>query len=177
VHQKRAPLVVEITRKLQVWARAQGVTLQVDMVGTGAYLDVVRHMIRKANLSGVITLHPAETDVPALLGQADILLLPSSNEGLALVCYEAIANGALPISTDVGGQAELVPADLLVGSSPLACVTDTVALIRRLMTDAAFLARCKADTTASYRALRVDPTAEEVLTALYADILEGTRPT
>ncbi|MDK3074540.1 glycosyltransferase [Sedimentitalea sp. JM2-8] len=171
VHQKRAPLVVEIARRLQIWARAQGIGLQVDMVGTGAYLDVVRHMIRKANLSGTITLHPADADVPALLGQADILVLPSSNEGLALVCYEAIANGALPISTDVGGQDELVPESLLVAPPPLACVKDTVALIRRLMTEPAFLADCKTGTAAGYRALRADPTAQEVLTALYSDIL------
>ena len=66
VHQKRAPLVVEIARKLHRWASRQGIVLRVDMVGTGAYLDVVRHMIRRANLSDVITLHAADSDVPAL---------------------------------------------------------------------------------------------------------------
>lgn len=174
VHQKRAPLVVEITRKLQKWAREQGVKLAVDMVGTGAYLDVVRQMIAKANLSSVITLHPPTVDVPALLKQADILLLPSSNEGLALVCYEAIQNGALPISTRVGGQEELVPDSLLVPASPLACVRDTVALIGKLATDAAFLDQCKADTLARYRDLRADPTAQEVLTALYRDVVSAS---
>jgi len=173
VHQKRAPLVVEILRKLQGWAKGRGVTLQVDMVGTGAYLDVVRHMITKAKLEDVITLYPADTDVPALLDQADILLLPSSNEGLALVCYEAIEHGVLPISTDVGGQDELVPDSLLVPRSPLRCVRDTVALIGRLMTEPAFLETCKAETLANYRNLRADPTAEQALTALYGDIFKG----
>lgn len=173
VHQKRAPLVVEITRKLQKWARTQGVKIAVDMVGTGPYLDVVRHMITKANLGSVITLHPPTSDVPALLGKADILILPSSNEGLALVCYEAVQNGALPISTDVGGQDELVPESLLVPASPRACIRDTVALVEKLVTDAAFLESCKTDTLASYRGLRADPTAQDVLTALYKDIVKG----
>lgn len=174
VHQKRAPLAVEITRKLAVWAKAQGVALHVDMVGTGAYLDVVRHMIRKANLSALITLHPADSDISALLEQADILILPSSNEGLALVCYEAIRHGALPISTDVGGQAELIAPDLLVPAAPLACVKAMTDRIQRLLTDAQFLDSCTAGTIARYRELRADPTAETVLTELYRDILKGS---
>lgn len=174
VHQKRAPLVVEITRKLQKWARTQGIKIAVDMVGSGPYLDVVRHMITKANLASVITLHPPTSDVPALLGKADILILPSSNEGLALVCYEAVQNGAIPVSTDVGGQDELVPESLLVPASPLACIRDTVALVQKLATDPAFLDSCKTDTLASYRGLRADPTAQEVLTALYKDIAKGS---
>ena len=174
VHQKRAPLVVAIASKLHRWAKQQSVTLQVDMVGTGAYLDVVKNMIKRANLSNVITLHPADTDVPALLGKADILLLPSSNEGLALVCYEAIENGVIPISTNVGGQKELVAEGLLVPASPQRCVRATVALIERLLTDSDFLENCKVDTLAQYRNLRADPTAEETLGTLYRDIAESS---
>ena len=170
VHQKRAPLVVEITRRLSKWARKAGIELQVDMVGTGAYLDVVRAMIRRAGLGGTITLHAPDADVPAILGRADILLLPSGNEGLALVCYEAIENGALPISTDVGGQRELVPAGLLVPPAPLRCISDTVARVQRLMGDPAFLADCKTQALARYRELRRDATAQEVVGALYRDI-------
>lgn len=39
---------------------------------------------------------------------ADIFLLPSSNEGVALVLYEAMAAGMLVMATDVGGQKELI---------------------------------------------------------------------
>eukprot|EP00178_Gracilaria_changii_P014368 TRINITY_DN40538_c0_g1_i1.p1 TRINITY_DN40538_c0_g1~~TRINITY_DN40538_c0_g1_i1.p1 ORF type:complete len:1191 (-),score=251.15 TRINITY_DN40538_c0_g1_i1:2868-6407(-) len=39
---------------------------------------------------------------------ADIFLLPSNNEGIALVLYEAMAAGLLVMSTDVGGQKELI---------------------------------------------------------------------
>jgi len=39
---------------------------------------------------------------------ADILLLPSRNEGIALVLYEAMASGLLVVSTNEGGQNELL---------------------------------------------------------------------
>ena len=39
---------------------------------------------------------------------ADVFLLPSINEGIALVVYEAMAAGALVMTTDVGGQKEIV---------------------------------------------------------------------
>lgn len=39
---------------------------------------------------------------------SDIFLLPSVNEGIALVVYEAMASGLLVIATDVGGQKEVI---------------------------------------------------------------------
>lgn len=42
---------------------------------------------------------------------SDVFLLPSVNEGIALVVYEAMADGLLVISTDVGGQREVVLSD------------------------------------------------------------------
>lgn len=39
---------------------------------------------------------------------SDVFLLPSVNEGIALVVYEAMAGGVLVITTDVGGQKEIV---------------------------------------------------------------------
>lgn len=42
---------------------------------------------------------------------ADVFLLPSNNEGIALVLYEAMAAGLLVMGTDVGGQNELIRSD------------------------------------------------------------------
>lgn len=171
VHQKRAPLMVALAARLKGWAASQGVELAIDMVGSGPYLDVVRKMLARDGLGDVVTLHPPHADVPGILGRSDILVLPSSNEGLALVCYEAIQNGAIPISTDVGAQNELLPDALLVTPAPMACVKSSAALIQRLMSDAEFLQTCKAGLVSRYRDLRRDPTAEEVLTDLYRDML------
>ena len=46
--------------------------------------------------------------VADLMSAADVCFLPSKHEGIALVAYEAMAHGCLVVSTDVGGQRELV---------------------------------------------------------------------
>lgn len=176
VHQKRATLVVETARILQKWAQKNNIALHVDMVGTGPYHGLVQRMIAKAKLNGIFTLHEPNADVLLLMREADILLAPSSNEGLALVCYEAIESGAIPISTNVGGQQELVPAELLTRNSPYRCVADSVAIVKRLMTDEEFLNTCKEACLANYFELRRDPTAEQVLGKIYSDIVESSPP-
>lgn len=49
--------------------------------------------------------------VAALLAASDLLLLPSQDEGIALVLFQALAAGVVPVAAAVGGQAELVTAD------------------------------------------------------------------
>jgi len=146
------------------------------MVGTGPYRGLVQRMIAKAKLNGIFTLHEPNADILHLMREADILLAPSSNEGLALVCYEAIESGAIPISTNVGGQQELVPAELLTSNSPYRCIEDSVAIVKRLMTDEEFLNTCKEACLANYFELRRDPTAEQVLGKIYSEIVEGSPP-
>lgn len=43
-----------------------------------------------------------------LYAAADLLLLPSKNEGIALTLFEALSMEVVPVATDVGGQSELV---------------------------------------------------------------------
>ena len=50
---------------------------------------------------------PAE-DMPALMNCIDVLVLPSLNEGLPLVCAEALCCGANVVGSDVGGIAEVI---------------------------------------------------------------------
>jgi hypothetical protein len=47
----------------------------------------------------------------ALTATADIALLPSAREGIALVLYEAMAMKTTPVAAAVGGQGELITAD------------------------------------------------------------------
>ena len=46
--------------------------------------------------------------MPALMNCIDVLVLPSRNEGLPLVCAEAIRSGAYAVGADVGGVSEVV---------------------------------------------------------------------
>lgn len=168
-YQKRPVVVVEAIRALSGWADRNQVELRGTLVGEGPFLGAVTRLLQRYGLQDRVAIEPASADVPALLGRSDILLLPSNNEGLALVCYEALAHGCIPISTDVGAQDEIIPPDLLVPVEPTAAVRGIVAAVDRLWRDDAFLSAQKAALQATSRALAGDPTAREVLMSLYRD--------
>lgn len=174
-YQKRPVVVVESLRALDAWAQKNGVALTATMVGEGPYEGTVKRLLRRYGLAGKVTQLPGKTDVPTLLGRSDILLLPSNNEGLALVCYEAIGHGCIPISTRVGAHEEVLPPDLLVPLAPRAAVRETVAVIDRMWRDDEFLARQKAGLKATWAHLSADPTAEEVLMPIYWQIIGQNR--
>lgn len=54
------------------------------------------------------------SEMPAVMNCVDVLMLPSRNEGLGLVCAEAIRCGAHALGADVGGVAEVVGKDNVV---------------------------------------------------------------
>lgn len=173
-YQKRPVVVVETLRALDAWARRQGVAFSATMVGEGPFEQAVAMLLRRHGLQGRVTRLPGDSDVPGLLARSDILILPSNNEGLALVCYEAVAQGCIPISTDVGSQDDLLPPGLLVPLEPRACVQGTVAAVDRMWRDATVLEDHKQALGAAWARLGADPTAEEVLMPIYRRIAEGT---
>src|SRR5690606_29074316 len=172
-YQKRPVVVAEAFRALAAWARRNDVELTGKIVGEGPFLDTVRDLLRRYGLADRVALLPADAPVPEILRQSDILLLPSNNEGLALVCYEAVEQGCIPISTDVGSQAEIVPQDLLVPLEPQACVKGIVAAVDRLWRDAAFLSRQREALVRAWTGLTADPTAEEILMPVYQKAASG----
>jgi glycosyltransferase involved in cell wall biosynthesis len=174
-YQKRPILMVEAFNALSVWAKKHDVELSGKIVGEGGFLEAVRCLLKRYGLQNAVTLHPANSPVLDILKESDILLLPSNNEGLALVCYEAVEQGCIPISTDVGSQDEIVPADLLVPLEPGGAVKGIVAAVDRLWTDAAFLDRQHEAIIQSWAKLTRDPTAKEVLMPLYRDAAMGAK--
>lgn len=72
----------------------------------------------KVNVDGQSDVHmwgnvPSD-DMPELLNCVDVLVLPSLNEGLPLVCAEAVRCGVCAVASDVGGVGEILARKFLV---------------------------------------------------------------
>jgi L-malate glycosyltransferase len=172
-YQKR-PVVMALTlRALDRWARANNIELTATIVGDGPFAPAIHRLLARYRLTERVEMMPGNTDVPALLERSDVLLLPSNNEGLALVCYEAIERGCIPITTDVGSQGEIVPQDLLVPLAPHRTVRETVRIVERLWKDESFLEKQQDAMRAAWARIAADPTAKEVLMPIYENAAQG----
>ncbi len=162
-HQKRPLLMPEIMEKLP--------KCKFEIVGEGPYRTPLERIIARRGLSARVHFHPAHTDISALLSRCDVLLMPSANEGLALVGFEAIEQGCVPIATDVGAQSELIPRALLVPARPKDTVRAMVEIVKHLHRDAGFAREMENALHKNYRKLAAEPSAETVSRDLFRQAL------
>ncbi len=79
-----------------------------DLEQNGAYLQQLKEMATELEVNDIVKFLGQRLDVPQILAAADLLVLPSSSEGLPLVILEAMAAGKPVIATSVGGVSEIV---------------------------------------------------------------------
>ncbi|MCD6581324.1 MAG: glycosyltransferase [Desulfuromusa sp.] len=106
VEQKRPDIVGRILREL----KCRQVSFNCIVVGDGPLKGKLEDYCADYGLNDSVTFTGLVTPerLYGLFAAADILLLPSINEGIALSCYEAMAMELVVLCSDVGGQAELV---------------------------------------------------------------------
>lgn len=102
--QKRPFLMLEIAKKAKV--RLPGIIFAV--VGDGPQLDSLRDCVYKERLEDTVLLLGRQDDMRPYYRDSDLTLICSIREGLALTAYESLAMGVPVISSDVGGQSELI---------------------------------------------------------------------
>lgn len=104
--QKRPRLMAEIVRQLQ----AHHTTFVCLVAGDGPDRRWLERFIRQHGLEMHLRLLGAVApgNMRNLISAADMLLLPSEQEGIALSLFEAMAMEVVPVAADVGGQRELV---------------------------------------------------------------------
>lgn len=114
--QKQPSEFVKMAERLsEKWKMAnRSEELHFIMAGSGESRQYLEAAIRKAGLNTFIHLHGEVIDTRPVYADCDLMVLPSENEGLALVCYESMSMGKPVVCTDVGAQRELVPRELLV---------------------------------------------------------------
>ncbi len=100
--------------------------------GSGELEPLVDRQLSERGLEGVVERRTEETPVSQTLADSDLLVLTSTNEGLALTVFEAVAAGVPVISTRVGSQETLVPDDALMDRAAARLVRQISPLVATL---------------------------------------------
>jgi glycosyltransferase involved in cell wall biosynthesis len=80
------------------------------LVGSGPLEPHLRELVRRLGVTEHVVFvgRTSHHEMPQLVAAADVLVLPSLNEGLPRVILEAMATGLPVVATSVGGVPELV---------------------------------------------------------------------
>jgi sugar transferase (PEP-CTERM/EpsH1 system associated) len=88
--------------------QALGDKIRLVIVGDGSLKQELEQLVHESHLTDMVWMAGARTDIPRLLQNMDIFVLPSEAEGISNTILEAMATGLPVIATRVGGNAELV---------------------------------------------------------------------
>jgi glycosyltransferase involved in cell wall biosynthesis len=109
-----------------------GLKVKVIMHGDGEMEGLISRSIARYGLGDVVELRSSTRPVGDTLAEADLLVITSSNEGITLTTFEALAAGVPVISTDVGAQFEVIPPAALLPRPTARLVREAIPLLRRL---------------------------------------------
>ncbi len=89
--------------------KKRGLRFRCDFAGEGPSDEMLKRMIVELGLSTEeIRLLGVRNDVPELLADADLFVLPSRHEGFGMAIVEAMASGLPVIVSNIDGPAEIV---------------------------------------------------------------------
>ena len=120
VQQKRPERFVRMAAECRERWRAEDKDadgLRFAMVGRGPRERSLHRLAASLGLGESLVFTGESNDTRQVYRDADVVVLPSENEGLAFVTFEAMAMATPIICTDVAAQGELVPPEFLVPPS------------------------------------------------------------
>jgi len=82
--------------------------LKFTFVGGGPLLEPLSRLCKMRNYNATFTGVVPNSEIPSILEQSSIFILPSFTEGFPLVCLEALASGVPVVAYDIGGIREVV---------------------------------------------------------------------
>ena len=99
---------------IEAFARVHSIqpNLKLAIVGSGPMLGALRSRAQELSISPDCVFQPATTEVATWLRTMDIFVLPSHSEGLSNSLMEAMACGCCCVASDVGGNPELIGANV-----------------------------------------------------------------
>jgi hypothetical protein len=115
----------------------------------------------------VVALPLPNRPVSDTLDEADVLVISSDNEGVTLTSFEADAHDVLILSSNVGSQASVVPAELLLPRHPLAFLREAEQKLLDLADEPDLAARLLSAQRTQVDAFAALPRAREWTRSLY----------
>ena len=106
--QKRPLLLLQIIAKL----KEKRQDFKVLVVGDGNLLNKMKERAKELNIYDDIVFTGSLKDTTEIYAISDLTINCSLKEGLALTAYESLSMGVPVISSDVGGQIELITSDV-----------------------------------------------------------------
>lgn len=107
VHYKRPLFAINIMKKISKIRD----DVRLAIVGDGAALEDVKKYIVDNNMQEYVNCFGLQQDVRPFYKIADVTLICSLREGLTLTTYESLSMGVPIVSSNVGGQSELIGDD------------------------------------------------------------------
>ena len=102
--QKRPYLMLEVVKKLAEIRE----NFVVVVAGEGSLLNGLKKIVKKEKLDDFFVFVGNKKNTEEIYAISDLTLNTSIKEGLALTSYESLAMGVPVVSSDVGGQKELI---------------------------------------------------------------------
>ena len=103
---KRPLILVDIARALL--ALRKNPDFRFVVAGDGPEGALLRRRLRRAGIDSLFELPGQVFDLAPFLADADLLIVPSKNEGIPLVILEALASGRPVVASDVGAIREVL---------------------------------------------------------------------
>ena len=101
--QKDYPVMLRALAQLRMEPKAQ-----LFIAGKGPLEHELRRLARELDIQDNVTFLGLRKDIPELMNAADAYLMSSAWEGMPMVLLEAAATGLPIVTTDVGGNREVV---------------------------------------------------------------------
>jgi glycosyltransferase involved in cell wall biosynthesis len=105
------------------------------LVGEGPERPALAKLAADLNLQDRVEFVGHSEDVPRLLQEMDIFVLPSLSEGMSNTLLEAMAAGAAVLASDVGGNREIIESERSGLLFPNTDVIGAAEQLRRLVSD------------------------------------------
>lgn len=106
--QKRPFMMLSIARQV----RAQLPEVAFVVVGDGPQLEELQNASRESHLQDTVYFIGRSENMRACYRDSDLTLICSLKEGLSLTAYESLSMGVPVVSSDVGGQRDLIGSDV-----------------------------------------------------------------